>query len=146
MSYLDTTSDDTRTRDRGLEIAARFSITRDGDLWVVPHPTSRSFHYRVALHDDLAECRCTCPEFAETWRPCCHIHAARYAQMRDSGRPVPTPDYSTVVPAGAPKWVTPELIRETLRVWQVYYPERLTVDDALTMLVAISSLGDPGPK
>ena len=47
-----------------------------------------------------------------------------------------------IVPEGAPKWVTPELIRETIRVWQVYFQDRLTVDDALHMLKDFSALGD----
>ena len=145
MNNADTTSAsyDIRARERGLEIAHRCKITRDGDIWIVPHPPSRSFSCRVILRDDLSECHCTCSEFAECWQPCCHIHAARYARMRDLGQTVPTPSYPAIVPAGAPKWITPELIRETLRVWQVYYPERLTVDDALTILISVSLLGEP---
>lgn len=136
------TTDDARACERGLEIATRFTVTHSGDLWVVPHPPSRSFTCRVILSDDPAECRCTCQEFAETGRPCCHVHAARYARMREAGQPLPSPCYPDDVPAGAPTWVTRELIRETLRIWQVEYRDRLTVDDALDILLTVSRLDD----
>lgn len=45
-----------------------------------------------------------------------------------------------VVPGGAPTWVTAELIAHTLRVWQPYYAERLTPEDALAMIQAAGSL------
>jgi hypothetical protein len=48
------------------------------------------------------------------------------------------------VPAGAPHWVTPELIAKTKRVWQRYYPEPLTDEAALGIVldwsVAIDAL------
>ena len=44
------------------------------------------------------------------------------------------------VPAGAPVWVTSELIDHTLRVWQPYYAEPLTADDALAIIQNISQL------
>ena len=44
------------------------------------------------------------------------------------------------VPAGAPPWVTPELIAHTLRVWQPYYSEPLTADDALGMIINVAAL------
>jgi hypothetical protein len=44
------------------------------------------------------------------------------------------------VPAGAPKWVSRELIERTLRVWQPYYRAALTTQDALDMLLAVSRL------
>lgn len=45
-----------------------------------------------------------------------------------------------VVPPGAPRWVTPELLEHTLRVWQRYYKNPLTVDDALGMILSASQL------
>ena len=131
-----------RARERGLEIVNRFAVTRDRDWWVVPHPPSRSFHYWVTLGGDAADSHCTCPEFATTWRPCCHVHAALFARMRESGQPLPSLSYPAIVPEGSPKWVTPELISETLRVWQVEYQDRLSVDDALAILIAVSRLTD----
>jgi hypothetical protein len=47
-----------------------------------------------------------------------------------------------VVPPGAPRWVTAELIEHTLRVWQPYYAERLTFDDALEMILNVAALGE----
>lgn len=46
------------------------------------------------------------------------------------------------VPAGAPKWVTSDLIAATLRVWQPYYTTRLSVHDALAMLLGTGRLMD----
>ena len=45
------------------------------------------------------------------------------------------------VPAGAPRWVTPELLADTLRVWQPYYGE-LTSHDALTIIMNVGNLFD----
>lgn len=39
------------------------------------------------------------------------------------------------VPSGAPDWVTSELIQYTIEVWQPYYRDPLTTDDALEMLL-----------
>jgi hypothetical protein len=36
---------------------------------------------------------------------------------------------------GVPSWVTPELIALTLRVWSPRYPEPLTAEDAVAILV-----------
>lgn len=46
------------------------------------------------------------------------------------------------VPAGAPSWVTSELIDHTIRVWQPYYSESLTADDALAMILNVAGLRD----
>lgn len=138
---LDKARDD-RARERGLEIARRFTITRDGDLWLVPDPPSRTFKCGVVLRNDDAECRCTCPVFAEGWKPCCHIHAARFADRRERGERLPEPDYPAEVPPGAPEWITPELMRETHRVWDVYYAERLTPIEALAIIIDIGRLCD----
>lgn len=45
-----------------------------------------------------------------------------------------------LVPAGAPSWVTVELLNETLRVWQPYYDTPLRVDDALEILLQSAAL------
>jgi hypothetical protein len=39
-----------------------------------------------------------------------------------------------VLPAGVPPWITPELVRLTLRVWQRHYSRPLTVEDAVTII------------
>lgn len=46
------------------------------------------------------------------------------------------------VPAGAPSWVTAEFIRQTIEVWQPYYPDPLTADDALSIIQNVSGLFD----
>jgi hypothetical protein len=48
----------------------------------------------------------------------------------------------SLVPAGSPRWVTPDLIAETIRVWQPYYPKTLTPDDALSMIMNVGCLLD----
>jgi hypothetical protein len=45
-----------------------------------------------------------------------------------------------VVPAGTPGWVTEALIELTIRVWQPYYAEPLTIDDALGIMQAAGRL------
>jgi hypothetical protein len=46
------------------------------------------------------------------------------------------------VPAGAPSWVTPELIEHTLRVWQPFYQDQLIPEDALEIILNIGCLVD----
>jgi hypothetical protein len=41
---------------------------------------------------------------------------------------------------GAPDWITPKLMRETLDVFQPRYKERLTAHDALEMLIIVGQL------
>ena len=45
------------------------------------------------------------------------------------------------VPAGAPRWVTPELLADTLWVWQPHYGN-LTPQDALSIILNVSNLFD----
>ena len=45
------------------------------------------------------------------------------------------------LPAGAPRWVTPELLADTLRVWQPYYGN-LTSHDALSIITNVGNLFD----
>lgn len=48
----------------------------------------------------------------------------------------------SIVPAGAPDWITPELIETTIRVWQPYYAEVLSPEDAVTMILDVGRLFD----
>ena len=41
---------------------------------------------------------------------------------------------TTVVPSGAPSWVTPELLDHTIRVWQRFFESPLSIEDALEIL------------
>ncbi|MBR9804760.1 hypothetical protein GYB59_25040 [bacterium] len=47
---------------------------------------------------------------------------------------------SCIVPAGVPSWITPELIESTIRTWQPYYTEVLTLEEAVTMILGVSRL------
>jgi len=38
------------------------------------------------------------------------------------------------LPAGTPAWITPELVELTLKTWQPYYKEPLTIDEAIGMI------------
>jgi hypothetical protein len=46
----------------------------------------------------------------------------------------------SIVPAGAPDWITPELVEATIRVWQPYYEALLTPEDAVTMILNVGRL------
>ena len=46
----------------------------------------------------------------------------------------------SIVPAGAPDWITPELVEATIRVWQPYYEAILTPDEAVTMILNVGRL------
>jgi hypothetical protein len=46
------------------------------------------------------------------------------------------------VPPGLPNWITAELIADTLRVWQPYYKETLTIDDAAEIVMNVGRLYD----
>ncbi len=48
----------------------------------------------------------------------------------------------SIVPAGAPDWITPELVEATIRVWQPYYQEVLTPEEAVTMIIDVGRLFD----
>ena len=47
-----------------------------------------------------------------------------------------------IVPAGTPDWITPELIEQTIRVWQPYYAELVTPEEAVTMILNVGRLYD----
>ena len=49
-------------------------------------------------------------------------------------------DAKSIVPAGAPDWITAELIAETIRVWQPYYEAVLTPEEAVTMIQSVGRL------
>lgn len=49
---------------------------------------------------------------------------------------------SSIVPAGTPDWITVELIEQTIRVWQPYYPHLLTPEEAVTMILNVGRLFD----
>jgi hypothetical protein len=46
------------------------------------------------------------------------------------------------VPSGAPDWVTADLLEEAIEVWQPYYEDELTVEDALEITLSVGRLAD----
>ncbi len=48
----------------------------------------------------------------------------------------------SLVPPGAPSWVTAELIAQTVETWQPYYRQVLTAQDALDILLGVGRLFD----
>ncbi len=40
----------------------------------------------------------------------------------------------SIVPAGTPDWITLELIERTIKVWQPYYEQVLSAEEAVTMI------------
>lgn len=53
----------------------------------------------------------------------------------------PAPSSPPALPDRAlPAWVTPELVARTRATWQPYYPDPLTDDDAVQMLLTVAHL------
>jgi hypothetical protein len=46
----------------------------------------------------------------------------------------------SIVPAGAPDWITAELIELTIRVWQPHYEAVLSPEEAVTMIQTVGRL------
>lgn len=57
-----------------------------------------------------------------------------------SSRSVSPQSATHALPAGAPAWVTADLIERTIRVWQRYYAVQLTTEDALVMILNVAGL------
>lgn len=91
------------------------------------------------------------PDELKAWR---RVTDEQYRQLLALGMPlVHTADgvrhskaevygWYFAVPPGAPKWITPEEIEDTLRVWQPSYRQLLTADDALEILINTRNLLD----
>lgn len=47
---------------------------------------------------------------------------------------------TTVMPLECPSWISEQLIQETVRVWQPYYAEPLTREDAIAMITTVGRL------
>lgn len=91
------------------------------------------------------------PEELKAWR---RITDEQYQELLRLGMPVVhTADggrhskggvycWYFAVPPGAPNWITPEEIEDTLRVWQPYYRQLLTALDALEIMLNVRNLLD----
>lgn len=47
-----------------------------------------------------------------------------------------------LVPPGTPRWISPELIAETLQTWQPYYQKALTPEEAVAIIKSVGRLVD----
>lgn len=54
--------------------------------------------------------------------------------MPSTGKQKKSEPRAGALPPGTPAWITPELVRETIRVWQPFYTTPLTLDDAVNIL------------
>ncbi len=63
---------------------------------------------------------------------------ARRDRQADCRLPDDAPQ--SIVPAGAPDWITPELVEATISVWQPYYADVITPEEAVTMIVSVGRL------
>jgi hypothetical protein len=50
------------------------------------------------------------------------------------------PEAWVAVPSGTPAWITAELLAMTIRMWQPYYAERLSPQDAVTIVQNVGRL------
>lgn len=55
-------------------------------------------------------------------------------------RPAPSSPPALPDRRALPAWVTPELVARTRATWQPYYPDPLTDDDAVQMLLTVAHL------
>lgn len=65
------------------------------------------------------------------------MHMIRRSSTRKAARETAC---ANPVPAGAPSWVDAQLIEQTIRVWQPYYAEPLTPEDALAIIQSVGRL------
>ncbi len=47
---------------------------------------------------------------------------------------------TVVLPAGTPGWITEELVRKTLEIWQPSYEQELIEEDAIAMIMGVGRL------
>jgi hypothetical protein len=67
------------------------------------------------------------------------------SQISSSSKPVHTSKTprgirAEAMPPGTPSWITMDLVRETVRVWQPYYSTPISLDDAVTILTRVGQL------
>ena len=56
--------------------------------------------------------------------------------------PGPQACSAVALPPGIPAWIKAELVRDTIETWQPYYPDPLTVNDAIEILQNVGHLFD----
>lgn len=50
--------------------------------------------------------------------------------------------FDTAETACLPDWISQELVQSTIEVWQPYYPQPLTSDDAIEIIMNVAHLFD----
>lgn len=118
---------------KGLEIAARMRVVREGSAWSVPSQTGGG-KYRV----DPAAPNCNCEDFQLTRLPCKHVFAVRFVIEREQGDepaiPAPTPD------------AQPHSSRPTYpQQWPAYVRAQMTEKRRFLPLLAELCRGVPDP-
>jgi hypothetical protein len=74
------------------------------------------------------------PSFTAWWFPVMSRSNHKHDCKIREGAP------KSIVPAGAPDWITPELIEATIRTWQPYYEATLTPEEAVIMILNVGGL------
>ncbi len=120
---------------KGLEIAARMRVVRDGVFWSVPSQTGHG-KYRV---DPVAP-SCDCEDFRLTNKPCKHVHAVRFVIERENGNDaaVPTPAPDAEPHSKKPTYSQPD--------WPAYVRAQATEKRRLPVLLADLCRGVPEPS
>ena len=83
---------------RGLEIAIRSDIIREGNVWIVPSQSSIK-KYTVNLFLQT----CTCADFDSHRLKCKHLYAAEATFNHENGAPLPVPE-KVVKPTYKQEW------------------------------------------
>lgn len=118
---------------KGLGIAARMRVVREGDAWSVPSQTGGA-KYRV---DPVAP-SCSCEDFQLRQGDCKHLHAVRFVIERENGN-------ETAIPAPDPD-AEPHTTRPTCRQqWPAYVRAQRTEKHRVQVLLAELCRGVPEP-
>ncbi len=59
---------------RGIDIAKRYTIKQENNLWFVPSSSGKSNRYKVNLKDNT----CNCPDFEFYKQKCKHLFAVEF--------------------------------------------------------------------
>ena len=93
---------------KGLNIANRLKVTRQGNLWLVPSESGRG-KYKV----DAEAQNCTCPDFEFRQAKCKHLYAVEITSRRTQ----------TAVTETKPDGTTKTTVTETVKVTRKTYPQ-----------------------
>jgi transposase len=129
-------------RERGLEIAARLKINRQGQGWSVPSQTSGTRYMVTGFPTDakLEVARCSCPDYDTRMLKCKHIWAVEYVIQRETN-----PDGSTTVTERVT--VTETVERKTYpQNWPAYNAAQTTEGDLFPALLRDLCRDIPEPE